>query len=58
MHITRRGFLKSLLAYGLGGAIGLGSSAAQAAGSPPLSPNPLSPVYLPMVANKALKNGA
>jgi uncharacterized protein (DUF362 family) len=57
-RITRRGFLKSLLAYGLGGVIGLGSSAAKAAGSPPLSPNPLSPVYLPMVANRALKNGA
>ncbi len=57
-RITRRGFLKSLLAYGLGSAASLFSRSAGSSASPPLSPDPPSPVYLPMVANRALKNGA
>ena len=57
-RITRRGFLESLLAYGLGGVTSLFAQTAGAAGKPSLPPDPLSPIYLPMVANRALKNGA
>ena len=57
-RITRRGFLELLLAYGLGGVTSLFAQTAGAVGKPSLPPDPLSPIYLPMVANRALKNGA